>query len=88
MPMPNMLQKNMIQLKLEPGENSFAFVKNLEGIKGLSIDDDFGLVCTSPKRHLYTIVAIGNVDRELLMDIQPRVQGVYGQVKISEIKTP
>jgi len=85
--MSNMTKKNMIKLKLKPGEDSLEFVKGLEGIKDLYIDEDYGLICISPRRRLYTITIIGNIDREHLMDIQPRVQGVYGQVKISAIRT-
>ena len=85
--MTNMMQKTTIKLKLSPGEDSLEFVRRLEGVKDLKIDDSYGLICISPKRHLYTILAIGDVNRDDLMNVQPRVQGVYGQVKVSEIDT-
>lgn len=76
----------MIKLELEPGEASLSHVQGLEEIKDLNVDKDFGLICISPKRRLYTIRIDGNVDRDTLMALQPRVNGVYGEMKISQIK--
>ena len=79
-------QRSMIKLELEPGEASLSHVQGLEGIKGLNVDEDYGLICISQKRRLYTIRIIGNVDRHTLMAVQSRVKGVYGEIKISQIK--
>ena len=79
-------QRSMIKLELEPGEASLSHVQGLEGIKGLNVDEDYGLICISQKRRLYTIRIIGNVDRHTLMAVQSRVKGVYGEIQISQIK--
>lgn len=79
-------QRSMVKLELEPGEASLSHVRGLEGIKDLNVDEDFGLICISPKRRLYTIRIDGNVDRDTLMAVQPRVKGVYGEMKVSQIK--
>ena len=78
-------QLSMIKLELEPGEASLARVSELDGIKDFTIDEGFGLICISPKRNLYTIRVSGDVDRDALMAVQPKVKGVYGEVKISQI---
>jgi hypothetical protein len=75
----------MIKLELKPEEANLSRVKGLEGIKDLNVDEDYGLICISQKRSLYTIRVIGTVDRDALMPVQRRVKGVYGEVKISQI---
>lgn len=80
-----MNQISMIKLELEPGEASLSRVSELQGLKDLNIDETFGLTCISPKRNLYTIRVSGDVDRDALMAVQPKVKGVYGEMKISQI---
>ena len=79
-------QRSMIKLELAPGEADLSRVKGLDGIKGLYVDEDYGLICISPKRSLYTIRVAGKVDRDSLMTVQSRVKGVYGEMQISEVK--
>ena len=77
----------MIKLELEPAVASLSHVQGLDGIKDLTVDKNYGLICISPKRNLYTIRIVGDVDRHALMAVQPRVKGVYGEMKISQIKS-
>ncbi|MCF6148327.1 MAG: hypothetical protein E3K37_06680 [Candidatus Kuenenia sp.] len=76
----------LITLHLQPGENTLPYAKQLSGLKGLEIDEDYGLVPISPKRNLYTIRVTGDIDPDKLMSVQPEVKGVYADIKISPIK--
>ena len=77
--------KHLLKLRLSPGEASMDVVRKLEGISDLSIDEDYGLICLSPKRRMYSIRVLGPIDQDQLKDKQPRVLGVFGEVKISTI---
>jgi hypothetical protein len=73
----------LITLNLPPPNNSLEYVKQLDGIKDLEIDEDYGLVLISPKRDLYVIRVSGDIDSQKLMTIQPLVKGVHGDLKIA-----
>lgn len=73
----------LITLHLPPPNNSLNYVKQLDGIKDLNIDEDYGLVLISPKRDLYVIRVSGDIDSQKLMSMQPLVKGVHGDPKIA-----
>lgn len=73
----------LVTLYLEPPQNSLEAVKQLSGIEGLDIDEEYGLVPISPKRHLYVIRVKGDLDPNHLMSIQPAVKGVHGDIIVS-----
>ena len=74
----------LITLYLLPPHNTFDQVKRLPALQGLHIDEDYGLVLISPKRNLYTIRVLGEVDPEHLQSLDPEViKGVHGDIKIS-----
>jgi len=77
----------LITLQLLTGENTLESVKKLPGLKELKIDEDYGLVLISPKRNLYTIRVSGDLDSDTLMPVQPKVKGVYADVKVAPIKS-
>jgi hypothetical protein len=72
----------LITLYLEPPNNSMEYVQQLSGIRDLKIDANYGLVPISPKRNLYVIRVIGDIDANHLMSIQPAVKGVHGDIKV------
>jgi hypothetical protein len=82
----NILMKSLITLNLIPGENTLEFVRQLRGLEKLDIDENFGLVMISPKRNLYTIRASGDIDSDKLLSMQPKVKGIYPDVKIAPLK--
>lgn len=73
----------LVTLQLDQPTPALDQVKQLPGIKDLSIDDAYGLVAISPKRHLYVIRVSGEVNPEQLMALQPLVKGVHAEVNIS-----
>ncbi len=73
----------LITLHLSPPNNSLNYVKQLDGIKDLNIDEDYGLVLISPKRDLYVIRVSGEMDSQKLMAMQPLIKGVHGDIKIA-----
>ncbi len=77
----------LITLQLLTDENTLESVKTLPGLKELKIDEDYGLVLISPKRNLYTIRVSGDLDSDTLMSVQPKVKGVYADVKVAPIKS-
>ena len=77
----------MITLQLLADENTLERVKKLPGINELEMDEDYGLVLISPKRNLYTIRVSGDIDPDKLMSMQPKVKGVYGDVRVAPIKS-
>ena len=76
--------QHLITLQLFPPNNRFSDVLGLPGLAEVEIDRSYGLVSISPKRGLYTIRVLGNVDRDKLMAI-PEVYGVYGDVRVAPI---
>ncbi|MCK4486769.1 MAG: hypothetical protein KAU38_08425 [Desulfobacterales bacterium] len=81
------MTRYLVTLHLLPDENTMEYVKQLHGIRELKLDEDYGLVLISPKRNLYTIRVSGDIDPDNLMSIQPKVKGVYADVKIAPIKS-
>ncbi len=79
------MKRFLITLHLTTGENTLHHVKQLSGLEGVDIDEDYGLVAISPKRNLYTIRVSGNIDAEKLISIQPKVKGIYADVNIVPI---
>ncbi len=76
----------IIKLHLLPNENTLEHVKQLPGLKDLEIDIEYGLVSISPKRGLYAIRVIGDIDPDKLIAKQPKVKGVFGDIKVIPIK--
>lgn len=77
----------LITLNLPPPNNSLSDVRQLDGIKDLEIDENYGLVLISPKRNLYVIRVSGHIDTQSLMAIQPLVKGVHGEIKVAPIES-
>ena len=79
----------LITLHLLPPLSSFEEVKRLPVLEGLAFDEEYGLVLISPKRNLYTIRVEGEIDPVQLQAKDPDlIRGVYGDIKISPLKTP
>lgn len=76
------MKKSLITLDLLPGENTMKHVKQFSGLEKLDIDEDYGLVVISPKRNLYVIRVSGEIDIDRLMSMQPKVKGVYADLKV------
>jgi len=81
------MTRYLVTLHLLPGENTLEYVRELRGLKDLKIDEEYGLVLISPTRNLYTIRVSGDIDSDKLMSVQPKVKGVYGDVRIAPIGT-
>lgn len=81
------MTRYLVTLHLLPGENTLEYVRELRGLKELKIDEEYGLVLISPTRNLYTIRVSGDIDSDELMSVQPKVKGVYGDVRIAPIGT-
>lgn len=77
----------IVTLKLTPPSNSLDTVRNLPGFKEVLVDEAYGLVPISPKRNLYVIRVLGDLDPTELMSIQPEVTGVHGDLKIEPFDT-
>ena len=77
----------LITLHLLHDENTLQCVKQLPGLNELKIDEDYGLVPISPKRNLYTIRVLGDLDSDKLMSMQPKVKGVYPDIRVAPIKS-
>jgi hypothetical protein len=77
------MTRTLITLELLGNDNTLGFVKQVEGLKDLDIDEEYGLVLISPKKHLYVIRVNGPVDAEKLMSVQPKVKGVSADVRIA-----
>jgi hypothetical protein len=69
-----------------PGENTLDYVKQLFQHENLDIDEGYGLVVISPKRNLFTIRVFGDIDAKKLQNRQPKIDGIYGDVRIAPIK--
>ncbi len=80
------MKRFLITLCLLPGENTLQYVKQLPGLKEVDIDENYGLVIISPKRNLYTIRVLGNIDADKLLSVQPKVKGIYEDVGIAPTK--
>ncbi len=80
------VKRSLITLHLLPGENTLQYVKQLPGLEELDIDENYGLVIISPKRNLYTIRVSGDIDADKLRSIQPKVEGIYADVKLVPTK--
>lgn len=76
----------LVTLHLSPGENTLQHVKQLPGLNEVKIDEDYGLIAISPKRNLYTIRVSGEIDANRLMSLQPKVKGIFADVKIVPVK--
>lgn len=75
----------LVTLELKNGENSIKDIKQMEGLKDLTIDEEYEVVTISKKRNLYVVRVKGELNIEKLKKIQPKVYGVYSDTKISTI---
>jgi hypothetical protein len=73
-----------IKLQLFPPNNTFDYVHRIPGLDALTIDEDYGIVSISPKRGLYVIRVLGEIDINRIRAL-PEVKGVYGDVRIAAI---
>ncbi|MEM9275460.1 MAG: hypothetical protein AAGA80_21210 [Cyanobacteria bacterium P01_F01_bin.143] len=73
----------MIKLKIIKPNPTLGYVRSLPGIKGLDIDQSYGLICISPKKNLFIIRAkeIDNVEER--KEASPEILNVYNDVRIS-----
>ncbi|WP_448570249.1 hypothetical protein [Trichothermofontia sp.] len=78
----------LVTLQLESPHNTLAYVQQLSGLQGVTIDADYGLVLISPQRSLYVVRVVGALDAEQLMAQHPEVKGVHGDVTIQAIDSP
>ncbi len=73
----------MIKLKIIKPNPTLSYVRSLPGIKGLDIDQSYGLICISPKKNLFIIRAkeIDNIEER--KEASPEILSAYGDVRIS-----
>lgn len=74
----------LIKLELFPPDNTFDYVRRIPGIDALNVDEGYSIVSISPKRGLYVIRVLGEIDTNKIRAL-PEVKGVYGDVKIAPI---
>lgn len=75
----------LVTLELKNGENSIEDIKQMEGLKDLTIDEEYEVVTISKKRNLYVVRVKGELNIDKLKKSQPKVYGVYSDTKISTI---
>lgn len=73
----------MIKLKLPPQSANKTAVANLPGMKGIDLDERFGVVCIDPKQHLYVVRADSVDDLESRRKLSPEILEAYGDIRIS-----
>lgn len=73
----------MIKLRLLPHAKTLAAVENLPGLKGLALDQRFGVVCIDPKQGLCVVRTDAVDDLERRRKLSPEILEVYGDVRIS-----
>ncbi|UZQ54335.1 hypothetical protein OOK60_17955 [Trichothermofontia sichuanensis B231] len=76
---------SLVTLQLDPPHNTLAYVQQLAGLQGVTIDTDYGLVLINPTRSLYVVRVMGPVDAAQLMAQHPEVKGVHGDVNIQTL---
>ncbi len=74
----------LIKLQLSQRNNTFEYVRRIPGLDTLTIDEDYGIVSISPKRGLYVIRVLDDIDINRIRAL-PEVRGVYGEVRIAPI---
>jgi len=76
----------MIKLKLQAPNPSLQDVLDLPGMRGLQVDEAFGLICISPKDQLYVVrvQAIDNLEGRRKQS--PEILGAYGDVRIAPFR--
>lgn len=74
----------LIKLQLVPPKNTLDYARRIPGLDALEIDEGYGLVSISPKRGLYVIRVLGDIDANQIRTL-PEVKGVYGDVRIEPI---
>ena len=76
----------MIKLKLQAPNPSLQDVLDLPGMRGLQVDEAFGLICISPKDQLY-VVRVQEIDNlEGRRKQSPEILGAYGDVRIAPFR--
>lgn len=75
---------HIIKLQLSTSNNTLEHVRHIRGLDGLDIDEDYGLVAINPKRGLYVIRVVGDIDVNKIHAL-PEVKGVYGDVRVTAI---
>lgn len=74
---------SMIKLRLQSGHNSLEKVEQLPGLRGLTLDRSFGLLCISPAESLYVVRAPQADDIESRKAASPEILEFYGDIRIS-----
>ena len=73
----------MIKLKIIKHKPTLNYVRSLPGMKGLEIDESYGLICISPKKNLF-IVRVKEIDNlEERKKASPEILNGYDDVRIS-----
>ena len=75
----------MIKLRLGEGPKNFASVQALPGLRGLTLDPGFGLVCLDPDGNLYAVLAEHVDDLQPRRQQSPEILEAYGDQQISAI---
>jgi len=76
---------HMIKLQLFPPNNTLDYVRRISGLDALTVDESYGLVSISPKRGLYVIRVLGEIDISRIR-VLPEVKGVYGDVRVAPVQ--
>ena len=72
----------MIKLELDRPNNTLSYVRQISGLDELNIDEEYGVVPIDPKRGLYVIRVIGEIDADKVRALNT-VRGVYGDVRVA-----
>jgi hypothetical protein len=78
----------MIKLQLTPPMATLEAVEQLAGLKGLSLDQRFGIVAINPKEGLYVVRTEAVNDLEARKHLSPEILEAYGDVRISTTQNP
>lgn len=79
------IMRYLVTLQLNRNQKSVEDVKHLAGFQDVNIDNNYGVVTISPKRNLYAIRVLGNLDVNQLKATQPKVQEIYGDTSIASV---
>jgi hypothetical protein len=76
----------LLTLVLKPEQSSLEKVKGFSGLRGVEIDEKFGVISISPEENLYVIRVSYDSDPDRLISRQPEVKGVYGDARIAAMR--
>ena len=76
----------MLKLKLEAGKTLDEVIR-LPGLHGIEVDEDYGLVCISPKDSLFVIQVEDFDNLEQRKKLSPEIIQHFGDIRISTTPT-